>query len=59
MANPTPRSDLVKAVSDAAAILKEAIPDDGTVYVGPLRVAAMPVLLRELLDVEVADTEGT
>jgi hypothetical protein len=60
MTKPTPRSDVVKAVSEAAAILDEALPLE---YVGAgqpdrpaLRAAAMPVILRELLDVEVSES---
>lgn len=57
MTKPTPRADLVKAVSEAAAIIEEALPLE---YVGTmqpdrpaLRAAALPVILRELLDYEV------
>jgi hypothetical protein len=59
MTKPTPRSDLVKAVSDAKSILDEAIPlafavtDDINEGRSMLRAAAMPVIPRELLDVEV------
>ena len=54
MVNPTPRSELVKAVSHARSIVAEAITglDDAS---NLMRAAALPVILRELLDVEVTD----
>jgi hypothetical protein len=59
MTKPTPRADLVKAVCDAAAIVGEALPvrsDDDAAWqqeMRTLQAAALPVILRELLDVEV------
>jgi len=60
MSKPTPREDLVKAVSEAVGIVYEAIgPELSTRNTDPfeeiltLRAAALPVILRELLDVEV------
>jgi hypothetical protein len=59
MTKPTPRADLVKAVGDAAAIVEEALPvsgDDDPEWqqeMRTLQAAALPVILRELLDVEV------
>lgn len=57
MTKPTPRADLVKAVTEAAAIVDEALPLE---YTGPMqpdrgafRAAAFPIVLRELLDYEV------
>jgi hypothetical protein len=59
MTKPTPRADLVKAVSEAQAIVAEAIPIDDDIpeawrqeaLAG--RAAALPVILRELFDFEV------
>ena len=60
MTRPTPRADLVKAVSEALGIVFEAIGPEHTTSRGDahqelltLRAAALPVILRELLDVEV------
>jgi hypothetical protein len=59
MTRPTPRADLVKAVSEAAAIIDEALPIDSDLPEAwhqetvALKAAAMPVILRELLDYEV------
>jgi hypothetical protein len=61
MTKPTPRADLVKAVEEAWEIVIDAMPDDteeGAPYehrqeVVTMRAAALPVILRELLDVEV------
>jgi hypothetical protein len=60
MTKPTPRSDLVDAVSEAWAITADAIPidpDHTEQYQREaitMRAAALPVILRELLDVEVS-----
>ena len=58
MTKPAPRSELVAAVRDAERILDEALPlpgagDAADAHRRRLRVAAFPVLLRELLDVDV------
>lgn len=59
MTKPTPRAELVKAIGDAWSIVDEAIPlshEDGPLSREEflsLRAAAMPVILRELLDYEV------
>lgn len=48
------RSELVQAVAEARAIVEEAIPGDpGDRPVWALRAAALPEILRELLDNEV------
>lgn len=59
MTKPTPRADLVKAVSEAKTIVSEAIPVDADSPEAwlrealTMRAAALPVILRELLDYEV------
>ena len=59
MTKPTPRADLVKAVSEATSIVNEAIPlNDGMRealwrHASAMRAAALPVIVRELLDCEV------
>jgi hypothetical protein len=58
MTKPTPRSDLVTAVREAWGIVDEAIPAESDMEEDErhemLRAAALPVILRELLDVEVS-----
>jgi len=59
MAKPTRRADLVEAVKEAVAITADAIPAKGQMLeeeyqeIAALRRAVVPVVLRELLDVEV------
>lgn len=61
MTKPTPRADLVKAVGEAWDIVIDAMPDDTDPDLDAdrreeivmMRAAALPVILRELLDYEI------
>lgn len=60
MGKPVSRAELVTAVSEATAIVEEAIPETADrAYTDTLtlRVAALPEVLRELLDYEVRNDD--
>lgn len=63
MTKPTPRSELVKAVAISWGIVAEALPiergdsEAAQRAAVTLQAAALPVILREVLDVEIVDDE--